>query len=309
MRLARDQEHPQPVAHAGDGGDDPVVAVGQLALPGAEADVDHVGAAMADLDHQRGLLAHRQHMVLRRPAVDRHLDGDLALGHRRPLHPGDQAEGHALADDAEARRVGRLQRQVEAAALAGDQGMDRAGEALQPVGVVDLAVGQQHRAGDLAGGNMGGRLVQRGQEPGAFVLAGLVGRQLDHPELQRVGRGGERLDPGPQPLGGVGYLGRAILQGGRLGAVDHEEGDVLQPLTLLALELRPGQRQHQDAQGHRPQRPSRQAAPERQQGAEQYQRRQCADRFPVELGEKGQGEVHHCPSLSRTAGACTWSDL
>ena len=247
---------------------------------------------MGDVDPKLGLLADGQGVEFRDAAVDRDLHGDPILDLGSAMDPGDQLEGHALADDAEARRAGRLQRQVEAVGLAGDQGVNRAGEALEAAGIVDLAVAQQHRAGDLARGDMGGGLVERRQQPCAPVLAAGVRRHLDDAQLQRIGGGGERLDPGPQPFGGVADLGRAVLQRGGFGAVDDQEGDVLQPFAVLALELRPGQRQHQQTQRQGAQTPARQAAPETGAGPQRHQRPEPDDDPPVKLGDEGEGEFH-----------------
>jgi hypothetical protein len=71
MRLARDQQHAQPVAHAVDLHDGGVVAVGQLALGHGHLELQHVHPAMRQAHGQFQILAHGNVEGLRVFAIDR----------------------------------------------------------------------------------------------------------------------------------------------------------------------------------------------------------------------------------------------
>ena len=83
-------------------------------------------------------------------------------------------DGLRLADDAEARRGNQRNAAVALVLFAGDQRVNRRGEAERAgVGrhVVDAAVGDHDDAGDAVGRHVGQRRVQRGEQSRAVGLA------------------------------------------------------------------------------------------------------------------------------------------
>ena len=112
MRLARNQQHLQPVAHAVDDDHGAVVDQGQLVRARIDLEFEHVRAAMVDRDRERHVAADRHHQPVRRAAI-------LAPGHcadaRSPSAPAFGAGKSStrsvsvtvLADQAEARRLRR----------------------------------------------------------------------------------------------------------------------------------------------------------------------------------------------------------
>ena len=106
MRLARDQQHPKPVAHAVDLHHGGIVPRGQLAFAFGHRELDHVHAAVAQRDRQFQILADRHDEALRLASV--HGDLDLGLGRRarhRALVLDPKRQRHRLADDGEGGRV------------------------------------------------------------------------------------------------------------------------------------------------------------------------------------------------------------
>ena len=132
MRLAGDQQHPQPVAHAVDDDDGAVVVERQLARAGLDRELEDVGAAMVD---RRRSAARRG-----RPAPSPGCGGPPSLRHghdapgpgrapacraavRQILDPDRQLQ--LLADQAEARRLRDDEPAVALVGQAGEQHVQR----------------------------------------------------------------------------------------------------------------------------------------------------------------------------------------
>ncbi len=184
MRLARDEEDAQVLAHALGDDDEAVVGGGELARRRLELDLEDVGAGVRerhlDLDRAADLGAHR--LVGATFAAD--LEGDAALldGFPSSLADGD-LDVARLADEAVARHRQGLDAPVELAGRAGEEGMHRGLEAkgrglLRHV--VDLAVGDEDDAREAVGGRVGERLVELGEELRALSRRG-AGLGADHP--------------------------------------------------------------------------------------------------------------------------------
>ena len=85
MRLARDEQHAQPVAHAVDDDRGAVVRQRQFLRPGLGLDFQNVRAAVIDRDRQRHVAPDRHHHRMRRAAVL--APGDASLPFRRRVLP------------------------------------------------------------------------------------------------------------------------------------------------------------------------------------------------------------------------------
>jgi hypothetical protein len=177
MRLARDQQHAQILAHALDRQHRAVIDRGELALGRLGLDLDDVGAGMVDIDRNFDLLAELHALHDRRLALMRHgqLDRTTGAGTRRV---GDlDLDVLTGADDAEPRRAQDLEPTVELAGLAGEQRMYRRIEAEVCGGsrqVMHLAVGDHDHPGKPVWRHVGKSLREIGEQHGAVPLA--IGR-------------------------------------------------------------------------------------------------------------------------------------
>ena len=306
MRLARDEQHAQPVAHALDHGDGAVVLGRDLALQRRGGDLHDVLAAVADGDGDVEGLARRHGEALGRAAAD----GD---GHAHRLAGAVcflDAEAHRLflAHHAEARGLLDHHLAVLLAPRAGDDGVQRAaGVGLRRVlrRIVHLPVGDHDGAGEALGRNVGQRAVQRLEGARAVVLRADAGLHLDGAQFS-VGQPGDRRLQRRFRLGRAGVAAGTFLAE---RAVDHRNRDVGQRLALLVAHRRVGEGGKQDGQ--------RQGAQQGAAGARQGKR--CdqheaehahdGDDRPGQHGVEADAPGTHWPSLSSRAGTWTWSAL
>ena len=185
MRLARNQQHAQFVAHAVDRHHGAVVDQRQLVLQRRGLDLDDVLAGMLDVDIDiDGLAAHHGALVDHVAVAAHHDPGALAADALVVEPVGD---GLRLSDDAEARRGDNRDAAVAFVLAPGDQGMHRGLESERGgIGgnVVHPAVGDQEGAGDAIDRNVRQRRRQRAEQSGAVGFAvGLSG--LDDANFER----------------------------------------------------------------------------------------------------------------------------
>ena len=241
MRLAGDQQHAQLVAHAVDGDDGLVVDRGQLARQRRHFELEDVLAGVVDRDRDVEPLADAGVVARERLAVA--LDRDrrrlavvVAVEHAH-------ADGLALADDAEARRLDQFEPPVALALVAGDERVQRRVEAERvDLGgdVVDDAVGDEDGAADALGRHVGERVAQRANS--SVPLLSASSRGLSMKCGLDIAHRGELLDDrGARGLGLRGALADAV----GAGAVDDDGDDVLQRPPVLALQRGIGEREQQ----------------------------------------------------------------
>ena len=150
-------------------------------------------------------------------------------------------DGLRLADDAEARRGDQCDAAVALVLAAGDQRMNRRGEA-ERAGfrryVVHASVGDHDRAGDAVGGNVGQRRAERGEQPRAVGLAvRLAG--LDHPHVEAGNMAQAADDRRARFLG----LPRAVAEILARAFIDYDDGDRAERIAVLARQRGIGERQ------------------------------------------------------------------
>ena len=321
VRLAGDQQHAQPVAHAGDGHRGAVVGEGQLFRPGCGLDDHHVLAAPLDLDGQGRVLARLDADALRRAAIQRDLQLHLAAA--RVFHAHDEVG--TLADDAEVRRVDDPHAAIAPVLVAGDQAVQRSDQVLDKLRVrkvVDLAIGNEDRARDPVARHVGHQTFQRAVKVGAVI----AGAGLQRAHFQRLVLG----EPGRQRrIGGFGGF-RAVAELHALGAVEDHGGDRGQRLALLVHKRRIEQRRRQQHEAQRARQPGPPPQCEIGQPGERGQSRDGPEERPAEerLETEADGLVHcgppsgmrtgrrgsralpsSSPKRSSKAGMCTWSSL
>jgi hypothetical protein len=314
VRLARDQQHPQPVAHAVD--DDHGAVVGERQLPIARRGLD--------LEHRRpGVLQHEfDDRVLaggevggpERPAVA--ADGDGGGAARLARHVVD-AQHHALLlpDDAVGRDLLDDQAAVDLVVPARQQHVEGRGELQRACAfrrIVDLAVGHGDDAGDAPARHVGQRPFQGGEQARAFIPRLALGaggvRDPHHPDLGAGQAPEALLQLGDRSLGLVGAPIDSLA--GRFVRDDH--GHIRQGLAPLLHPAWIGERRQERGKGegaqHRSARPTEQAE-EDEHGSDRRQRDQDRQRDDRGEGDAGAVEHRYCPSRSRMAGTCTWSAL
>ncbi|CAM5514994.1 hypothetical protein FALB51S_03956 [Frigidibacter albus] len=299
MGLARDQQHPQPVAHAIDLHHGSVVAVGQLALGGGEVELHHVLPAMLQRQRQFQIGFHRHLIGFGRAAVDgqRHIDRAPGLGSGHRAHLLD-AHHHrqGLADDAEGRRGLHHQPPVPVDGAPGLQQCQRRGHVGGEGKVMRLPVGNQDRAGHPGARFFGQRRGQRCHQQGAGILGAVA--QVDAAQFGV----GQRRDLGLDPRHGGGGLFRAPGQGLAGAAIHHHQHDVGQRLAVFRLQRRAGKRGQERHRGKPAQPPAGQPAPQRQRHHQPGQHRGCPDQRRGQKRVKYDPLHHYCPSLSSSAG-------
>ena len=182
MRLTRNQEHPQPVAHAVDLHHGGVVAVGQLVLHRGQREMQHVLPAMRQghRQFQIGVDRHREgHWIL-----GIHGNGDLGLraqGGGRALIFDPQLQRELLADDSKGRGIGDDKAAVPIAGAPGQQHMQRCRQAGGKARIMHLPVGDDHRTGNPRTRLGGNRLGQRGHGQTARIFGPI--RKADHAQF------------------------------------------------------------------------------------------------------------------------------
>ena len=257
---------------------------------------------LADLDQE----------ILHRTVGEAQLDPGLSawLG---ALVLDAHGDGQRVADDAVARRAGDHQPAVLLVPFAGQQDVRRTRQpgAGRVIGnIVDLPVGQHDDPGQAARRDVGQQARQGIDGPGALVgrRDGLVAqRQLA--DFQRVlllaqfrANLFQRFRHARAPF--ADSLARRF--------VHHDRRDILQRVSLFLDQRGVGQRaQDRQCRQHAPARAARPEPYARQEG-DKRQGCQDGDGQPgQQRGELYGGYRHgcYCPSRSRMAGTCTWSDL
>ena len=302
--LAGDEQHPKPVAHAVDLHHRGVVARRQLARRLGHRELQHVDAAMRQRDRQFQVAADGHGEAERRAAVDGDLQRHLGArrGRHRALILDPDAQRQRLAENREGRRVLHDQPPVPVALAPGEQHVQRRRHRGQLPGIVQLPVGHQDGARHPADRLLGQRPGQAGGQQRAGIALAVAD---DH--LAQLGAG-KRPDRRAQPLQRRLALRRPVGDFLARAPVVDQQDDIVQRHPLFPLEGRIGERRHQRRRSQRPEPPARQPAPEREARKRRRQRRHRPDRPP------GQERVEdhragHWPSLSSSAGTCTWSDL
>jgi hypothetical protein len=305
MRLAGDEQHAQMLAHDVDLGDRNVVLQRQLAFRGFHLQLDDGAARMGERQVDGQVLAHRHTVAGHLRAVYPQTHGDRRTVGKLGI---DNAEIQALqlVQDGETRSPVQHDAAIPLALLAGDQGMDRCGEAegsgvRRHVG--NNAVGDQDGAGHLLGRHVVDQLGEGGEQGRAVAVRLLDGAHLAHFEAAQ----------GRQSLlhGGGCLLGlRGAVAEPLAGAFVHNEGDdPRQALAFLALQHRVGERQNQQGGGDQAQHRAAHALPGEHQHDKKQQAAKPGDDFPGQDGVEGKRQTGHWPSLSSRAGTCTWSAL
>jgi hypothetical protein len=172
--------------------------------------------------------------------------------------------------------------------------------------VVNAAIGDQHRAGQLIARDIGGGLGQRGHRLGAAARTGRRVAQSGDPQLGIRQPFDRRLDMGERPVGLAPPVAHA-LAGGRVDKRDHHIG---QRIAGFLAQDGIGQRRQDDQRGEGAPRPARQPAGQRQAKHRQRHKAEAGQRGPgQERGEIEACRHRYCPSRSSRAGTWTWSDL
>ena len=172
MRLARDQQHAQPVAHAGDGDHSAIVLQGQFRRARAPPAISTIfspswvtGTLML-VSWPTGTTAAAQGLAVHRQC---HFGSAVAAPPKSSTRSTICAR---LADNGEALGVHHRQLAVALAMIARDQHLQRR---LEGSGlarrVMHFAVGDHDGARDPAGRHVGQRIVQGGESLGAVILA------------------------------------------------------------------------------------------------------------------------------------------
>ena len=190
MRLARDEQHPQTVAHAVDHDDRVVVVERQLVRAGLDRELEDIGSAVVDRQGQRNVAADRHRHLPRRAAILAPCHDRLALcalllagAFGQVLDPDLQLQ--FLADQAKARRLCDDEPAVAFVGQAGEQNVqrraDRLGGSLGVAGrdVVHLPVGDHDDAGETLSRHVG-HCAREGGEQARPVIAG-TGLRLSRP--------------------------------------------------------------------------------------------------------------------------------
>jgi hypothetical protein len=226
VRLARYQQHAQPVAHAIDLDHRSVVQLRHLAGQRAGGHFDHRGAGAGDR-HFDALFGADGH------ALDTERLAVAADGQRRGTCPpgGSQivdrnAQGDGLADDAIARCLDHPQAAVGLLALGGQQQVQRRAAGCGLRHVVQLAVGDRDRPREPGPRDIRQRPVDLREQRSSRV-ARL--RHRDRSQFQVRQARGLRLDRLPSSVGE--FCPVADLHGCRL--VDDQQADIAQRLARL----------------------------------------------------------------------------
>ena len=207
---------------------------------------------------------------------------------------------------AKAGAVSTTTRRSQSSALPVSSTCTGAGKLGQRLRVVHLAVGDQDRAGDAVGGQLGRRLGERGQQLRALLAAvgDADGAHLEPAGLRRAARAAPRAPPSASATWRV-----APVDAVAGAVVGHHQRDVGDRRAVLLAQRRPGERREQHQRRQRAQPPAAQPAP----GGERHRRGAPAPpgRRSAPAAAAGRSAIacSYCPSRSSSAGTCTWSDL
>ena len=305
--LARDQQHPQPVAHAVDRDDRRVVAVGQLARRRRRRHLQHVDPAALQRHRQLDAAVDRHLEAQRLGAVERDQQRHVAAAAPAP-RPRSSTRSDRLTGSstiAKAGAVSTTTRRSQSSALPVRSTCTGPGKASSASASCTCAVGDEDRPGDAVGRQLGGRLGQRRQEQRA-VLAAVGDVHLVHLEPAGLAEPPELgLEPGERRR----ELRAAVADPVRGAVVEHDDGDVRHRRPVLLPERRPGQRREQHQRREPAQPPAGQPAPERDDDPDERDGRQHRDQRQRQQRIEDHRLHRYCPSRSSSAGTCTWSDL
>ena len=151
-----------------------------------------------------------------------------------------------MADNAEARRGNERYAAVALVLAAGDQRVNRRGEAeCAGVGwhVVDAPVGDHDRAGDAVGRNVGKRRSERREQARAVGFAVRLSG-LDHTYIEPGNAAQPADDRGARFFG----LPRTVAEILARTFIDDDHGDRTERVAILARQRRVGEREHHERQ-------------------------------------------------------------
>ncbi|HEX9547449.1 MAG TPA: hypothetical protein VF942_08940, partial [Acidimicrobiales bacterium] len=197
MGFARHQQHPQPITHAVDDNDRPIIVEGQLLRPGLDLDFDDVGSPMVDCDRQRDIPIDLYADLMRSTAILAPRDPRSArtrvpffrraLG--QVLDPDRQPQ--LLADEAKARRLADDEPAVAFVGSPGEESVERCADRFRcrdPVAgrdVVHLPVRDHDDASQALARDVRQRVIECLKEPGSIVPSpGLWLSRSDHAEVE-----------------------------------------------------------------------------------------------------------------------------
>ena len=264
MRLARHQQHRQPIADAVDLDDGGVVALGQLSRRFGDDELHDVLACVFQGQRQLQGLVRRNLEAARRPAVDG--DGDLGparevRGHG-PLVLDPERHHQLFADDAEGRRGLDHQPPVPVGLAPRDQRMKRRGQVGHQLRIMQLPVGDKDRPGYARPRLLGQHAVQFRHQQRARVVGRIRDGRQPHLHPQRGDLGLQRLER-------VGCLVGPVGDALACGLVGHDKHDVRQRLALFRLQRGVQQRRQQRRPRQQAEGPAGQTAPDRKRHDQQ----------------------------------------
>ncbi len=245
MRFARDQQHAQPVAHAVDLHDRPVVDRGNLARKRISLQLEHGRPCARDRHFDDMLAADRKALDPGRIAVapNRKPGGAGRMRHTEILDRDPQR--HGMTDNSVRGSLDDAQAAVDLLSSRRDEHVERHAARRGLGNVVHLAVGDGDDPGEPRARNVGERAVDRREQPRSGVAAFGHGdrAQLQVGQLRRL-----LLDGAVRRLGEA----RAVADLHRGGLVDHEETHIRQGFARLLHEARSGEPKQQHREGKTP---------------------------------------------------------
>ena len=298
MRLARNQQHPQPVAHPVDLHHGGVVSIRQFPLRRGRGKLQHIHPAMRQRDRQIQILAHRHAKGLRRAVIHRNRQIHRAFPRRGPLILDPQRQHHLFAQDGKGRRVLHDQAAVPIRLAPRQQHMQGRGQRGGKLHIMHLPIGDDHRPRHARTRLLGQQFRQRRHRQRSAILGRIT--EPPHPQFRILQPRHLGLDACNRRL----HLPRPVAQALARAFVHHQKHDIRQRRPLLLLQGRIGNRRQHHQRRQPPQPPSRQAPPYRHSQQHGGEPRQPPQHRPRHQRIKDQ-RSRHCPSLSSSAGTCT----
>ncbi|KUP92974.1 hypothetical protein TRIHO_20970 [Tritonibacter horizontis] len=248
---------------------------------------------------------------------------DLQLGQplifgNRALILDPQGQGDRFADDAKGGCIANDQAAVPIIAVAGHQQMQRGRQVRGAVHIVHLTVGNGDYPRHPGTGFIRQRAGNCRHQGGTRVIGAVIDGD---PADLCIGTSGQGLFQfGP----GCSHLIRPVRQALTGGFVFGHDHDIAQRAAVFLLNHRSRQGCKQYGCGRGPKAPATQPTPDgngQRQQADRRQRRQhrqgqqrveqdrLRHRHSAPWRASGWQRIRYCPSRSRRAGTCTWSDL